>query len=176
MCMKQQDKVFMIVGSTAVLIAAGVTGVWLFGKQDPVSNTSTSSTATDPTAATAGTATTDSTSTPAVSTTTSSPTSSTGYKDGTYKTTANYVVPHGASNSLTASVTISGGKVTAVTVNNDYSDQESSMYIDSFMSSMQSVVVGKSVDGLSLSRIGGASLTTQAFDDALAKIRTDAKT
>ena len=49
------------------------------------------------------------------------------------------------------------------------------MYIDSFVSAVQNAVVGKGVDGLSPSRIGGASLTTQAFDDALATIRTDAK-
>ena len=101
--------------------------------------------------------------------------STSGYKDGTYKATTSYYVPHGANNSLTASVTVSGGKVSAVTVNNNYSDQESSYYIDSFVSAVQNAVVGKSIDGLSLSRIGGASLTTQAFDDALATIRTDAK-
>lgn len=175
--MKQQDKVFMIVGSTAVLIAAGVTGTWLFGKSDATaSSTTTTSAAADQStpsqaAATSTTSTTDTSTTSAVS---SSTTSSTSYKDGTYKTTANYYVPHGT-NSLTASVTVSGGKVTAVSISNDYTDQESGMYIDSFMSSIQSAVVGKSVDGLSLSRIGGASLTTQAFDNALAKIRTDAK-
>jgi len=170
--MKQQDKVFIIVGSTAVLVAAGITGAWLFGKTD---TTSSAVAAGSSTAATQST-TASTTATPATTTSSSSSaTSSSGYKDGTYKATANYYVPHGATNSLTASVTISGGKVSSVTVNNNYSDQESSMYIDSFVSAVQNAVVGKGVDGLSPSRIGGASLTTQAFDDALATIRTDAK-
>lgn len=167
----------MIVGSTAVLVAAGITGLWLFGKTDA---TTTSATTSGTTAASSeGTVTTATASTPnavtSATSTSSGTTSTSGYKDGTYKASTSYYVPHGATNSLTASVTISGGKVTTVTVNNNYSDQESAMYIDSFESAIKSAVVGHSINGLSLSRIGGASLTTQAFDDALATIRTDAK-
>jgi len=170
--MKQQDKVFMIVGSTAVLVAAGITGAWLFGKSDTTANAVTAGSSTVATQNTTAASTVTPTTTTSSS---SSATSSSGYKDGTYKATSSYYVPRGATNSLTASVTISGGKISTVTVNNDFSDQESSMYIDSFVSAVQNAVVGKSVDGLSLGRIGGASLTTQAFDDALATIRTDAK-
>lgn len=169
--MKQQDKIFMVVGSTAVLVTAGITGAWLFGKTNATTATTSSVTAssedttTTPSAPTASTTATSSS---------SSATTSAVFKDGTYKASTSYMVPHG-SNSLTASVTISGGKVTSVSVNHDYADQESGRYIDSFESVLQGAVVGKSVDGLSLSRIGGASLTTQAFDDALITIRTDAK-
>jgi hypothetical protein len=48
------------------------------------------------------------------------------------------------------------------------------MYIDSFDSSIKSVVIGKSLD-MSLSRVGGASLTTHGFEDALATIANQAK-
>ncbi len=181
--MKQQDKVFMVVGSTAVLIAAGVTGVWLFGKDNTASTVNATSSTSGTTTSAATASSTDSTSTTELAstsassdtgTTASSTTSTASYKDGTYSATVSYTVPR-ASNSLTAKVTIAGGKVTAVTVDNSYSDHESGRYIDNFESAIESAVVGQSIDGLSLGRIAGATLTTVAFDDALTQIRSDAK-
>lgn len=168
--MKQQDKVILVVGSTTILVGAGLTGAWLFGKSDAPATTS----AIPSTAQTANTSAASSAAN--TSTVSGSSTSSTsGYTDGTYTATINYVVPHGYSNQLTATVTIGGGQVTSVSVQHDTSDQESNAYTDSFDAVLQDNIVGKSIDGLSPSRIGGASLTTQAFDDALVTIRTDAK-
>ncbi len=174
--MKQQDKIFIVVGSTAVLVTAGITGAWLFGKSD--ATTQSKSTAATSSGASATTTSQNTTTADVAATASAADTSSTaaatGYKDGTYTATATYYVPRG-SNSMSAKVTVSGGKVTAVSVNHDYSDRESGMYIDSFESALQSAVVGKSIDGLSLNRIGGATLTTQAFDDALTTVRNEAK-
>lgn len=170
--MKQQDKIFMVVGSTAILISAGITGVWLFNKSDTSRSTSAT---TNSTKAQISSSTDNSAATTTDSVTSSASASSTSYKDGTYTTTISYTVPHGYSNSVTASITISNGVVTATDVDNDYSDNESGMYIDSFNAAIKSAIVGQSIDGLSPSRIGGASLTTQAFDDALTTIRSNAK-
>ena len=94
-------------------------------------------------------------------------------KDGTYTATATYYVPHG-SNTISATVTVSGGNITSVTANDNYTDGESAMYIDSFESSLSSKAVGMSLASASFSRIGGASLTTEGFNSVLDQIRTQA--
>jgi hypothetical protein len=66
------------------------------------------------------------------------------------------------------------GVISALKTSHSYGDRESGMYIDSFDSSIKSVVIGKSLD-MSLSRVGGASLTTHGFEDALATIANQAK-
>lgn len=71
-------------------------------------------------------------------------------------------------------MTVSGGKITAVTTDDSYSDHESAMYIDSFESSVSSTAVGTSLADASFSRIGGASLTTEGFNSVLDEIRTQA--
>ena len=48
------------------------------------------------------------------------------------------------------------------------------MYISGFESSVNSSASGQSLATYSPSRIGGASLTTAAFDDALDTIRSQA--
>lgn len=48
------------------------------------------------------------------------------------------------------------------------------MYIQDFESALNSAVVGQNLSGASFSRIGGASLTTSAFNDALDQIMTQA--
>jgi uncharacterized protein with FMN-binding domain len=97
-----------------------------------------------------------------------------GYKDGTYSASSSYTVPSGDENSIKATLTISGGTVTNVSVSDDYYDRQSAAYVDWFEQELKSAVVGKSLANLSPSRIGGASLTTGAFDQTLDTIRNDA--
>lgn len=167
----------MVVGGGVVAALAVATGVYLFGGNDGSSNLSTATTSTGSSgasASTSDTATSSTSSSTSTSSTTSTSSSSSTYKDGTYSATASYYVPHGT-NSLTADVTIKDGVITAVSVDHNYSDHESAMYIDSFESALKSTVVGQSVGSLSFSRIGGATLTTEAFDQALRTIQSDAK-
>ena len=103
-----------------------------------------------------------------------SPVSSSGYKDGTYTARANYSVPRG-NNSISVALTLTNGVVRSVKSTHDYNDRESGMYIDSFDSRIESIIVGRSLESIALSRVGGASLTTHGFDDALASIATQAK-
>ncbi len=165
----------MVIGGTAVFVAAGITGIYLFNNKGggsgaalPSSASTTLQTSDTTTSLTDTSVATDTT------TTTATSASSSSYKDGQYSANTTYYVPHGT-NTLSATVTIANGSVTAVKVSHDYSDNESGMYIDSFENAIQSAVVGKPISGLSLSRIGGASLTTQAFDDVLATIESNAK-
>ena len=173
--MKPQEKTFIIVGTSAILIAAGLGGSYLFFAKDAATSTPEVATSASASTTTGGSqaTTTPSTSTSNTSSTTTA--TSSGYKDGTYSATSNYSVPHGYSNSIGVSITVKDGMVTAVETDQNYSDRESEMYIDCFESLLQNAVVDKAIKNLQLNRIGGATLTTAAFDDALDSIRNDAK-
>lgn len=108
------------------------------------------------------------------STSSSSTDSNTQYKDGTYTKSANYISP-GGRESVTVGVTIKNGVVTDSTFSATASDRDAREYQSMFSGSYKSQVVGKSVNALSLSRVAGASLTTNAFNDALDQIKSDAK-
>lgn len=114
--------------------------------------------------------------TPSTSTSTSSSStdSNTQYKDGTYTKSANYISP-GGRESVTVGVTIKNGVVTDSTFSATASDRDAREYQSMFSGSYKSQVVGKSVNAISLSRVAGASLTTNAFNDALDHIKSDAK-
>ena len=129
---------------------------------------STSTTTTAPTTSTTSTSSAASTTSP---TTTSSSTS--GFKDGTYNASSSYYVPHGNEN-IQVSLTISNGVVTKASVQNSEGDPTSAQYQESFAAEYKSAVVGKKISGLQLSVIGGASDTTQGFNDALSQISSKA--
>lgn len=97
------------------------------------------------------------------------------YKDGTYKATKSYNVPHGGVNSITVEIAVSDGTVTSVNVEDSYGDRESASYVSSFESRVSAAVKGKKLSSLSVGRIGGASLTSSAFKQALSSIVAEAK-
>lgn len=168
-----------VIGSVAVAIVLGVGG-FLFmsgatakpsGSLTSSSTSSSSSSQSTPVASTVAPSTASS-----VASAASSPaaTSSSPYKDGTYNATSNYYVP-GGRNSLTVTLTISSGSITDVKTNSTADSYQSQSYVDSFNSNISSAVVGSTLDNASQSRVGGASLTTSAFDDALNTITNNAK-
>lgn len=158
-----------------VILAVTATGAYffLFKTIDSDSMASTgSTTASSTTASTATSSEASATSTEAEDTTTTSAStvSASGYTAGTYSATISYSVPHG-SNSIAVDVTVdASGTITDVSDDHSYSDHESGWYIESFDSELSGAVVGQNISSLSLSRLGGASLTTQAFDQALSNI------
>lgn len=96
------------------------------------------------------------------------------YKDGTYSASSSYMVPH-AQNNITVKITIANGAVSSVSASHNARDDESQMYVSRFNQSIDSAVVGKPFKNISLSRVGGASLTTDGFTQALAAIANQAK-
>ncbi len=96
------------------------------------------------------------------------------YTDGTYTASTDYMVPHGENNTIAATITIKDGTVKSVSTQDNYTEYESQFYIDSFKSNISSAIVGESLDGINLTRVGGASLTTNAFDAVLDTIRSKA--
>lgn len=158
--MDTRNKIFVVVGTVAILGTAGVVGALLFTEQDAAQET---------------TAVTTSQTSSSSSSTANSSTATANYNDGTYSATQTYSVPHGDSNSIRVTITISSGIITAATTDDSYADHESGEYIDSFKNSLSAVIVGQNLDSTPQSRIGGASLTTQAFYDALETIAEQAK-
>lgn len=172
--MKPHQKAFMIIGTVAVMAASGIVGYTLFATPNTSSSTTTTTmtTSTQPTASTSSPSSTTTTNT---NTGSSSSTSSSSYKDGTYTGTASYMVPHGDTNTITATVTIKDGKVVSASAQHNYNDGESERYISSFDSSLSSSVAGESLGSISVYRIGGASLTTEAFSQVLDTISSQAQ-
>lgn len=147
-----------MVGTVAILATAGIVGTSLFTQNNATStNTASSQTASSTT-----------------NTTTNTSTATSSYKDGTYTATKQYTVPHGLNNTLKATIVISSGKITSATTEDTSSDHESAAYISRFESALSSSATGQSLGSYSPSRIGGASLTTQAFADALSDIASQA--
>jgi uncharacterized protein with FMN-binding domain len=115
-------------------------------------------------------------STPQLQTTTPAvPNSSpSNYKDGTFSASSDYNVPSSYEN-IKVSLTIKNGLITATNITNSQGDNESARWQDRFASAYKSYVVGKSIKDLNLSYVGGASDTTQGFNDALEQIKTQAR-
>lgn len=99
---------------------------------------------------------------------------SAAYKDGTYSATGSYMSP-GGYDQLGVTLTIKGDIVTSASVTNMAGDRTSSRYQNAFISGYQQYVIGQDISTLSLSRVSGASLTPEGFNDAVNQIKAQAK-
>ena len=173
--MRPTDKIFLGIGTVAVVASATFVGITLFTKTDAPAETSSPSTNSSST--TTSSTSTSSTSTPPDTSSTptqSSSSTTTSYKDGTYTAAVSYRVPHG-SNSLSTTLTLKNGTIATVKTSSDYTDHESAQYISGFTNRLTAQVAGKLLQDFAASRIGGASLTTEAFLATLDTIKNDAK-
>lgn len=93
------------------------------------------------------------------------------YKNGTYSTKAFYRTPDGQYQ-MTVNLSVLDDEITDTTVS--WSTGGGDGYSKTFARSYQSTVVGKDLGTVHLSRIGGASLTTKAFNNTLDTIRSQA--
>ncbi len=98
------------------------------------------------------------------------------YADGQHTVTTNYIAPGNANHTVTVAFTLNDDKITssAITYGGD-SVEVSSGFQKKFTESYETEVIGKKIDDIKLSRVGGASLTTAAFNDAIAKLKIEAK-
>jgi hypothetical protein len=96
------------------------------------------------------------------------------YKDGTYTEQGMYNSP-GGQELISVELTIANNAVSAVTVKTVKADPTATQYEQLFEGGISKAVVGKKINDLNVSRVGGSSLTSQGFNDALTKIKADAK-
>jgi len=108
---------------------------------------------------------------PADGTTSDAPTAT--YADGTYTADGKYLAPSGPE-TITVSVTLASGAVTAVDVTGHASDPQAKRHQADFIGGIATAVVGRPIDGLAVDRVAGSSLTGQGFNAALDTIRAEA--
>lgn len=111
-----------------------------------------------------------------ITSTTTTTTHTTAYKNGTYEADVTYKAPDQLTHPIHVSLTITNDVVTASNVTfGPEANGTSDVRQKSFAAAYKSVVIGKPLASISLSRVGGSSLTTNAFNDAKAKIAAEAK-
>lgn len=103
----------------------------------------------------------------------SGPDTSAVYTDGTYTADGSYVAPSGTE-SVTVEMTLKGDIVTDVVVTGHATNPTAMQHQGEFVAGIAAVVVGKDIDTLQVSRVGGSSLTSGGFNKALAEIKADA--
>jgi uncharacterized protein with FMN-binding domain len=98
---------------------------------------------------------------------------SSSYKDGEYSAEGEYTSP-GGQEKVGVSLTLKGGNISAVTVTPESENPNGKKYQGEFADGISSVVVGKSIDEIKVSKVAGSSLTSQGFNDAVEQIKADA--
>lgn len=100
--------------------------------------------------------------------------SSGSYKDGSYTEQGTYSSP-GGQEVISVNLTIASDAVKAVTVKTVKADPTATQYESQFIGGISKAIVGKKIDDLHVTQVAGSSLTSQGFDNALTKIKADAK-
>jgi uncharacterized protein with FMN-binding domain len=98
---------------------------------------------------------------------------SSSYRDGEYTATGQYQSP-GGQETITVDLTLADGVVTAVEVTGEPSSPDAQNYQSQFESGIDSLVVGKSIDDLDVSKVAGSSLTSAGFHAAVDDIKSQA--
>lgn len=95
------------------------------------------------------------------------------YADGTYTAEGSYQTPETVE-TIEVTLTIADDAVSDVTVVGDPIAPESKNYQGQFIAGISDEIVGVKVDDLDVDRVAGSSLTSEGFDQALAKIKDEA--
>lgn len=98
------------------------------------------------------------------------PTPDTAVTGATFTENVSYLTPARTEHTMIVSLTIVDGVVTDSSIIYDEGEGFSNPNQERFDGAYKAEVIGKPLSEISLSRVGGASLTSQAFNDAVAKI------
>lgn len=96
------------------------------------------------------------------------------YKDGTYSADGNYVSPNGTE-TVGVKLTLAGGAVSDVTITPHPSNPNTKKFQGEFAGGIKSQIVGKKLDEIKVSKVAGSSLTSGGFNQAVAKIKSQAQ-
>ena len=99
---------------------------------------------------------------------------SASYKDGTYSADGNYVSPNGTE-TVGVTVTLAGGTVSDVQITQHPSNPNTRKFQGEFAGGIQSQIVGKNLDEIKVSKVAGSSLTSGGFNQAVEKIKSEAR-
>jgi len=96
------------------------------------------------------------------------------YKNGNYSATGSYDSPGGTEN-VSVSLTLTNDIITNVSVTSGAYDRRSQSYQNIFIANYKQYVIGKNIASVNLGKISSSSLTPIGFNDALLKIKAQAK-
>ncbi|HEY5222012.1 MAG TPA: hypothetical protein VIJ18_03025 [Microbacteriaceae bacterium] len=165
------------IGAATVLLIGGAATAAVVLTQNTAQATTVGSTAapsastSEPTSAAASNSPTAS-GTPTTATPTTA-TPSTTYKNGTYSATGSYSSP-GGTEQIGVTVTISNDTVTKLALDTSTAQGTAAQFQSQFASGIDSLVIGKKLDDVSVSRVSGSSLTSTGFNEAISSIKSDA--
>lgn len=98
------------------------------------------------------------------------------YADGTFDATADYQSPNGTE-TIDVTLTLEGDVITDVVVSGASVDPspEVERYQGEFEDGIAAEVVGKNLDEIQVDRVGGSSLTSSGFNEAVEQIKVKAQ-
>jgi hypothetical protein len=96
------------------------------------------------------------------------------YKDGTYTVNGNYVSP-GGPREVGVTLVLEGDIITDASAEVLAEDATSIRFQGEFKDGFKPMVVGKNINEVVLSKVSGSSLTPKGFNDAVEKIKVEAK-
>ena len=99
---------------------------------------------------------------------------STSYKDGSYSADGNYTSPNGTE-TVGVTLTLAGGTVSDVQITQHPSNPNTRKFQGEFAGGIKAQIAGKSLDEIKVSKVAGSSLTSGGFNQAVEKIKSDAK-
>jgi uncharacterized protein with FMN-binding domain len=96
------------------------------------------------------------------------------YQDGTYSADGNYVSPNGTE-TVGVELTLATGKVTGVNITQHPTNPNTRKFQGEFAGGIAAQIVGKNIDELNVSKVAGSSLTSGGFNQAVEKIKAEAR-
>ncbi len=96
------------------------------------------------------------------------------YKNGIYTQVGEYISPGGAE-TIGVTVTLTKGIISEVEVFSQANRPTTKKKQADFIANYKPMVVGKRIDEVNLTKVSGSSLTPKGFQDALEKIKIEAK-
>ncbi|HET7138527.1 MAG TPA: FMN-binding protein [Arthrobacter sp.] len=96
------------------------------------------------------------------------------YKDGTYSADGTYRSPQGQE-TVGVQLTLAAGTVTAVKITEHPSNPNTRKFQGEFSGGIAAQVVGRNIDELKVEKVAGSSLTSGGFNEAVEKIKAEAK-
>ena len=96
------------------------------------------------------------------------------YKNGVYSTSGNYISPGGIEE-IGVTLTLQNGVIIDSNVEVRAERDISVTMQNAFAANYKEQVVGKNIDEVNLTKVSGSSLTPNGFNDAIEKIKAQAK-
>ncbi len=103
-----------------------------------------------------------------------SPVTATAFKNGTYTVEGNYTSPEGKE-VVGITLTVAGDAITAASAEAKATHPVSKKFQDKFVADFAAQIVGKKLSEVTLEKVSGSSLTPKGFNDAVLKIKAEAK-